>query len=264
MSTEEAKPAAFDLDHVAIAVPDAAPVLDMLAENLGAAVLFSERADGFRYAMTRLGTASDGMNLEVLEPCDGGDRFLERFLRDHGPGPHHITFQTTDLRPRLSEVVEAAIEPVKVRLDWAPWQEAFVLPEQGHGTVLQLAGSTVPYPPMAELEAGAALGVEPVVPRLREGTERGWARQRPGGADRARMRRVLLGTPDLDGARRLFVELLGGRESDASAEGSTIVWTGGEIRLVRREEPGVIGVEIAGRAPDRAIAGLRLTSAGES
>lgn len=253
----------FDLDHLAIATPDADRVLDTLSDRLGAAVLFSERAPGFRYAMARIGTPEDGMNLEVLEPADpGDDPFLERFLHDHGPGPHHITFQTADLRERLPAVLEAGISPVRVSLDWSHWQEAFVLPREGHGTVLQLAGSDIQYPPTAEMEACASQGREPVVPRLRNGSERGWARQRPGKDHRVRMREIVLGTPDLPAATRLFSELLDGVITGNDEPGTTIAWPGGRIRLVERDIAGVVAVRVTGpMGADAVLSGLRLEPA---
>lgn len=56
----------------------------------------------FRYLLMYIGPAEDGDRLEFLEPV--GDGFLNRYLRGHGEGPHHIKITVPDLRDAVRGV----------------------------------------------------------------------------------------------------------------------------------------------------------------
>src|SRR3954454_9308264 len=91
-----------DLDHVAVAVRDLEPVLDVLVGELGATPITGERVPGFQYVLLRVGDAEAGMNFEVLQPWRSEkDDFLERFVHHHGDLPHHLSFVMRDLEPML-------------------------------------------------------------------------------------------------------------------------------------------------------------------
>lgn len=81
-----------------------------------------------------------GIRLEVLEPVENpADDFLQRFLERSGPSPHHATFKVEDIRAAIEQLAALGIEPVKVDLSDPGWQEAFLHPALGLGTVVQLA-----------------------------------------------------------------------------------------------------------------------------
>ena len=84
----------MDLDHVALATRDVRDALDVLVGELGGTVLFGGNSVGFRPMQLRLGDATGGMNVELLEPWDvERNDFLERFVARHGAGAHHLTFK---------------------------------------------------------------------------------------------------------------------------------------------------------------------------
>ena len=75
----------------------------------------------------------------------------------------------------------------------------------------------------------------------------------------ARLRSVVLRTPDRGEARRFFGELLGGREVPGPATSTELVWPGGgRVRVEDHDgPPGIDRLELAGAAPERRIAGAR-------
>ncbi len=230
-----------DLDHVAVAVADIDRTLDQL-DAMGATLYMGERVPGFQYAVARLGDAEHGMNLEVLTPWQAEKNdFLARFLAAHGDGPHHLSFVLDDVRPLLGRLSAEGLEPVQVKLGWAPWEDGFVL---AHGTVVQVAGTSLGYPPMAEMLDAAARDEVLALPCLEHGTDRGWWTGRTPAASRVALERVVLGTRDLPGARRLFGELLGG----IHAGEDEYVWPrGARLRLVADERDGIQGLDVSRR-----------------
>ncbi len=141
----------MDLDHVALATRDVRDALDVLVGELGGTVLFGGNSVGFRPMQLRLGDATGGMNIELLEPWDvERNDFLERFVARHGAGPHHLTFKVDDLAATLERVRSAGYRPVNVDLSDPDWKEAFLHPREAHGTVVQLAEAHGDWGTLAE------------------------------------------------------------------------------------------------------------------
>jgi methylmalonyl-CoA/ethylmalonyl-CoA epimerase len=124
-------------DHVALGTWDIEEVGREFGEDLGGVEIarFTEHSwQGIQLAF------AGGIRLEVLQPvADPRDDFLPRFLQRSGPGPHHVTFKVADIKGALEELGRAGIEPTKVDLSDPNWQEAFLHPKLGLGTVVQLA-----------------------------------------------------------------------------------------------------------------------------
>lgn len=240
-----------DLDHVAVAVHDIDRTLDQL-DAMGATLIMGERAPGFQYAVARLGDAGSGMNLEVLTPWHPEENdFLARFLHRHGDGPHHLSFVMEDVRPMLGRLRAEGLDPVQVKLGWAPWEDGFVL---AHGTVVQVAGTSVGYPPMQDMLDASARDEVLTLPCVEHGSDRGWWTGRRPAGDPVRLDRVVLGTTDLAGARRLFGELLGGVR-----DGDDYVWRrGARLKLVAAERDGISALEVSGAAAPESVGGARL------
>jgi catechol 2,3-dioxygenase-like lactoylglutathione lyase family enzyme len=243
-----------ELDHVALATADARPALRTLVGELGATIISGGHSVGFRFVQARLGDADEGMTVELLEPWDAAGRdFLLRFLARHGDGPHHLTVKVDDLDAALAAVEATGRTPVGVSRADPGWMEAFLVPAEASGTVVQLAQEA---PEHGDLAARVAAG--------RAGQPWGeptwWPELPPRAADVRVLERVVLGTPDVDGARALFADLLGGR-ADPAADGAVdVVWpAGGRLRLERRDgPPGIDRLELRGAAPARTVVGVLL------
>jgi len=249
----------FDLDHVALAALDTSDALRFLTGELGGTVIFGGESIGFRPMQVWVGsTDGDGMPVELLEPwaVDQND-FLARFVERHGAGPHHLTFKVTDLAAALEQVRGAGFHPVNIDVSDPQWKEAFLMPSEAHGTVVQLAESHG-YP---ETRAGLLADVAEHGPNMHP---RWWTDPAPTEGPPARLRRVVLRTPTLAIAVEFFAGMLRGKielESDRRVE---LVWPrGARIGLEHHPDapPGVDRLEVEGLDHERTVIGTRFVPA---
>ena len=77
-------------------------------------------------------------------PLPLGDGFLSRFLEKRGEGLHHVTFKTDDIDAAIEHLEGLGMELVDKHLDDPHWKEAFLRPTKSHGTLIQIAQSSVP------------------------------------------------------------------------------------------------------------------------
>ena len=251
----------YDLDHIALAAPDTADALRLLTGEFGGTIIFGGQSLGFRPMQVWLGSDDgDGMPIELLEPWDvEHNDFLARFLARHGSGPHHLTFKVGSLAAALERVRAAGFHPVNIDVSDPDWKEAFLLPRESHGTVVQLAESHGHRESKAELLAFVRANGPNEHPRW-------WVDPAPA-SGKATLRRVVLRTPALAAAVGFFAGVLQGdveRESDARVD---LVWPGGgRIGLEQRTDaaPGVDRLELEGIASERTIIGTRLTPVADS
>jgi len=238
---------------VALATGGANGAIAALVGELGATLLWGGHGLGFRPVQLRVGDAERGMTVELLEPwaTDDGRDFLVRFLARHGDGPHHLTFKVQDFDAALDAVAGSGRTPVGVDRRDPGWLEAFVVPAEAFGTVVQIAQSD--HGPFADEFARS----------VREGPhgDPAWWDPPPPRAPRAaELRRVVLRTDARADAEAFFAGVLGGRVA-AARDGSTeLVWPGGGRVLLEEgpSRPGIDRLELAGPAPARTIAGARV------
>jgi catechol 2,3-dioxygenase-like lactoylglutathione lyase family enzyme len=239
-----------DLDHVALAAADATPTLQALVGELGGTVLSGGQARGFRPVQVRVGDAHRGMTVELLEVWDAASNdFLARFLARHGDGPHHLTVKVDDFDAALEQVAATGRTPVGVNRADPNWMEAFIMPAEAFGTVVQLAAQAITYD--FPTRFAAATRGDPI------GEPAWWPAVPARAATVAVLERVVLRTADLDGAVAFFGGLLEGHEEHAARDHVELVWPGGgRLRLEARDGPSSIDrLELAGPAPARVLAG---------
>ena len=250
---------AYDLDHVALAASDTSDALRFLTGPLGGTIIFGGQSVGFRPMQVWVGTqAGDGMPVELLEPwaADQND-FLARFVARHGAGPHHMTFKVASLEAALARVQSAGFHPVNINVSDPSWKEAFLMPAEAHGTVVQLAESHG-YP-----ETRAAL-LAHVAENGPDEQPRWWDDASPAEGTPARLRRVVLRTPTLATAVEFFGGILEGeveRESDRRVD---LVWPRGAriaLELYADAPPGIDRLEVEGLADERTVIGTRFVPA---
>ena len=196
---------AAELGIVALAATDTSGALHFLTGELGGTVIFGGQSIGFRPMQVWVGTqAGDGMPVELLEPweVDRND-FLARFVARHGAGPHHMTFKVASLDAALERVRAAGLHPVNINVSDPSWKEAFLMPAEAHGTVVQLAESHG-YP---ETRAGLLAHVAEHGPNEQP---RWWNDATRAAGEPARLRRVVLRTSDLPAAVKFFAGILEG------------------------------------------------------
>jgi catechol 2,3-dioxygenase-like lactoylglutathione lyase family enzyme len=232
----------YDLDHVALAAPDTSEALKFLTGELAGTVIFGGQSVGFRPMQVFVGGPDgDGMPVELLEPwLTEQNDFLARFLARHGPGPHHMTFKV----PSISDAL--------ARLQGA-WKEAFLMPREAHGTVVQIAQTTNHQETRAEWLAHVAQFGPNEQPRW-------WTDPAPPQGPPARLRRVVLRTPVLAAAVAFFSGIMQGDVERETGTRVDLVWPGGArigLDEQRAATPGIDRLEVEGLAAERTVVGTR-------
>jgi methylmalonyl-CoA/ethylmalonyl-CoA epimerase len=198
-----------DLDHLAIGTQTLTDGWDLFGGVLGGTWAYGDDSPGYWWGQLEFAA---GPKIELLTPTGGPDAaFLERFLATRGAGPHHLNFLVTDIDAALARIRAFGIEPIGVNLANPNWKEAFLHPRSAHGTVIQIAqqdGSPPSSPPRDLPEPGPP----------------------------ARFDLIEHHVGDLDGAVRLFRDVLDGQPGAAGAGAAELTWPGGKrIRLVRED-----------------------------
>jgi catechol 2,3-dioxygenase-like lactoylglutathione lyase family enzyme len=197
------------LDHLAVGAPSLAGGWELFGGVLGGTWAYGGDSPGFWWGQL---TFAAGPKIELLTPTGGPDAaFLERFLAERGAGPHHFNFLVTDIEATLARIRAAGIEPIGVSLASPEWKEAFLHPRAAYGIVIQVAqqaGTPAAAPPRALPEPGPASRLDLIEHRV----------------------------GDLDGAVRLFRDVLDGRLAGGGDGTAELTWPGGRrLRLVREE-----------------------------
>ena len=194
------------LDHLAIGTPALTDGWELFRGVLGGTWVYGDYSPGYWWGQLRF---AGGPKIELLTPTGGPDAaFLERFLAAHGAGPHHFNFIVSDIEHTLARIGAFGLEPVGVSLGNPAWKEAFLHPRDAHGIVIQVAQ-----------QAG-----EPRTPAPRELPEPG---------PPARFDLIEHHVADLEGATRLFRDVLDGRLESGGDHTAELTWPGGRrLRLV--------------------------------
>jgi hypothetical protein len=240
-----------DLDHVALAVRDAAPPMGTLIAELGGTLVSGGDAAGFRAMQIRLGDLTKGMTVELLEPWNlERSDFLVRFLDRRGEGPHHLTFKVPDLAVELERLEGIGLRPIGVDLSNPMWREALLHPRDSHGTVIQIAQSEVWRIELAweSARAGGPVG-------------RPWWPTPPlRGAAEAVLERVVMQSRAVRLTAGFFIEVLGAEVDAHDSDVVELSWPGGG-RVTIEEGPGqgIVRLEMSGSEHlDRIVAGTRI------
>ncbi len=127
------------MDHVCWAAWRLEDVLPLLTQLLGMKVVEEFNDEERGYSGVTLLAPGGNVRLEVLVPT-AEDSFLARFLRQRGPGLHHITFHVHDIE-RTAEAIRAfGIEPwggIHRRPDGVA--ETFIHPRDSGGVLIQFS-----------------------------------------------------------------------------------------------------------------------------
>jgi methylmalonyl-CoA/ethylmalonyl-CoA epimerase len=88
------------------------------------------------YAGVALRVPGGNAEFEVLEPV-GEDSFLVRFLKERGPGLHHVTFIVEDIERAAAAIRAFGIEPWGGVRRRHGWDETFIHPLDSGGVLFQ-------------------------------------------------------------------------------------------------------------------------------
>jgi methylmalonyl-CoA/ethylmalonyl-CoA epimerase len=138
------------MDHVCMAVWKVDEQLPLLKEMFGMKELGRWRNDEEGYAGVTLDV--DGkVQWELMEPTSD-DSFVARFLRERGPGLHHVTFEVEDVDKAAEALRERGIEPFRGVRDVDGWRETYMHPRDSGGVLFQF---------FQEIRPGGWSGVPP-------------------------------------------------------------------------------------------------------
>jgi len=127
-----------NIDHVAIAVDDLAPMAAGLERVFGLSVGPRETVADQKTEVVFLDPQSRNAAVELI--CPAGNASLERFLQKRGPGLHHICFEVDDIEAALSDLTAAGVPLI----DQAPrpgargHRVAFIHPKATGGVLFEL------------------------------------------------------------------------------------------------------------------------------
>lgn len=125
-------------DHVGLAVSDVDKALSVYCDILGAKKLIYKQmgtTNDYTFSQISLG----GQTIEMIEPIEGKDSFLTKFLKERGEGLHHLTFQVYNIKETIQYLRSNAIRIVDEFIEIDPvWQTAFISPRSSNGVLIQL------------------------------------------------------------------------------------------------------------------------------
>ncbi|MEP7198990.1 MAG: VOC family protein [Chloroflexota bacterium] len=124
-------------DHTAIGVARIEDALPLFRDVLGGQhVGGGESSDkGFQ---TMHFTYPNGSKIELIAPL-GENSFMRKFLRERGPGVHHLTFIVKNIEQLVAQLKAQGYKIVGEDYSDPRWKEAFISPVSANGTVVQLA-----------------------------------------------------------------------------------------------------------------------------
>ena len=126
----------MDFHHVGVATRDAADLAALYADLLDAPVVHEQRFQEMDVVFLDCGNSY----LELLEPLDGGT--IASYLDDHGPGMHHLAFETADLSAALDRARSAGVDLVDEEPRPGAWDHevAFLHPASTGGVLVEFVG----------------------------------------------------------------------------------------------------------------------------
>jgi methylmalonyl-CoA/ethylmalonyl-CoA epimerase len=132
------------LDHVCWAVNNVEDVLPLLTELMGMTVegRFENSEVGFRGVGLRVPGGTG--HFELLEPSDVSS-YLHRFLRERGPGLHHVTFEVEDTDQAAQAIRDYGIEPFGGVVRSHGSAETYIHPKDSGGVLFQFYREEEPH-----------------------------------------------------------------------------------------------------------------------
>ncbi len=125
------------IDHVGVAVEDIDRAIALYRDRFGMAEQHRETVEEFGVEAVLL-EVGEG-HLELLEPLSG-DSAVGRFLARHGPGMHHVAYQTDDIDSALEQVRAAGLRLIdeEPRAGIRNSRVAFLHPKSTLGVLTEL------------------------------------------------------------------------------------------------------------------------------
>ena len=124
------------MDHVCMVVPKLDERLPMLTGLFGMKLVGRWENPRAGYNGATLDVPGGTTQWELLEPS-GEDSFLVKFLRERGPGLHHVTFEVESVKKATEALKQYGMEPFGGRY-YDTYKEVYVHPRDSGGVLFQL------------------------------------------------------------------------------------------------------------------------------
>ncbi len=125
------------IDHVSFATWSVDEQVDWFERVMGLGVASRWRNTEEGYAGAVLDLPGNQLQFELIEPL-GEDSFVAKFLRERGPGVHHITVEVHDAQAAAAALSAEGIEPFRGLHQSDGWLQTYIHPRDGRGVLWQL------------------------------------------------------------------------------------------------------------------------------
>jgi methylmalonyl-CoA/ethylmalonyl-CoA epimerase len=135
---ENKTPKIKSLNHIAIAVPELDPVIDVFVNKLGFKLDRIEEVQSEQVRTAFLATEA-GEHIELLEPMSN-ESAIAKFLEKNRPGLHHIAFNVDNVEEALETVKDNGVRLIneKPKTGAGGLQIAFLHPKSTSGVLMEL------------------------------------------------------------------------------------------------------------------------------
>jgi methylmalonyl-CoA/ethylmalonyl-CoA epimerase len=125
------------IDHISFATHSIDESLRWFEALFGARELRRERVEREGYTFATLAIPNAQIHFELIEPI-GEESFVARFLRERGPGFHHITIDVRDVDEAAAVLRQHEIEPFGGVRGSGEWRQTFIHPRDSNGILVQI------------------------------------------------------------------------------------------------------------------------------
>lgn len=128
----------FELDHIGVAV-ESLEKGKAFYQALGLGKMSVERVDGEKVNVGMFELQND-VRIELLEPTEA-DSPVGKFLKNHGPGIHHICLKVSDIRATLKALKSQGVQLIneEPRPGAHECLVAFIHPKSTGGILIELS-----------------------------------------------------------------------------------------------------------------------------
>lgn len=128
------------VDHISMAVWSIDEQLPFFTELLGLTLNHRFRNEEEGYSGAVLDFPNQQLQMEILEPL-GEEGFVARFLRERGPGFHHVTVEVADIEQTAATMRDRGVEPFRGISGDADFRHTYIHPKSSGGMLWQLFSS---------------------------------------------------------------------------------------------------------------------------
>ena len=128
------------VDHIAMAVWSIDEQLPFFTELLGMEVAGRWRNEEEGYVGVVLDFPGQQLQMELLEPI-GEESFIAHFLRERGPGFHHVTVEVADVEQAATVMRRHGIEPFRGVAGPPDFRHTYIHPKAAGGILWQVYSS---------------------------------------------------------------------------------------------------------------------------